>query len=109
MRIIKLLSDWMLVQEEPVDQTTAGGLLLPNPDAQAVRIGTVLQAGSGRRYRDRLIPMPDDIVGQRVVFFAGASDTSQGQKLKTMMVEGQRLIRLGDVLGIAEGATRITK
>lgn len=109
MNIIKLLSDWLLVEEEPVDRTTASGIILPNPDAQAVRIGVVLQAGSGRRYRDRTIPMPEDIVGQRVVFLAGASDTTQGQKLKTMLPNGRRLIRLGDVLGIAEGEVQVSK
>lgn len=109
MRILKLLSDWMVVEEEAVDRTTVSGIILPNPDAQPVRIGKVIQAGPGRRYTDRLIPMPEDIVGQRVVFLAGASDTKQGQTLKTLMDDGRRLIRLGDVLGIADGATRVTK
>lgn len=109
MQILKLLSDWMLVEDEPTEKVTSGGIIVVNPQDQPVRIGLVLQVGPGRRYTDRLIPMPDGMVGRRVVFLAGASDTKQGQMLKSYVMEGQRLIRLGDVLGIVEGETKVSK
>lgn len=109
MKIVKLLSDWLLIEEEPARERTSGGIILVNPDHEPIRIGKVLQAGSGRRYTDKTIPMPEDIVGQRVVFMAGASDTLQGKQLSEELPDNQRLIRLGDVLGIADGEVEIYK
>lgn len=109
MKIVKLLSDYMLVEVEPARTKTTGGIIIANPDHEAVRAGKVLMAGPGRKYSDKTIPMPDGIVGQRVVFMAGASDTMQGKQLAEELPDDQRLIRLGDVLAIVDADVEIHK
>lgn len=96
MRIKQLLSDYLLVKLEPAHETTEAGLIIVNPEHEPVRLGTVVMAGPGRRYRDKLVPMPEDIVGKRLVFMIAASDTRP--QLNSYVDEDQRLIRLGDVL-----------
>lgn len=108
MRILKLLSDWILVEEEPAKTATSGGIIIPIPENAPIRIGRALMVGPGRRYKDKFVPMQDGIVGERLIFLAAASDTKQGEQLKTKLNDKQRLIRLGDVLGIVSGATEIS-
>lgn len=99
-RIKKLLSDWLLVELEPTKERTAGGIILPDADKEPVRTGVVLMAGPGRRYIDKFVPMPEDIVGKRVSFMIAASHTKGGKQLRTHldMEDNRELIRLGDVL-----------
>ena len=107
MKILKLLSDHLLVAEDPPRIQTTGGIYLPNPKSEPIRTGRILMAGPGRRYIDKFIPMPDDMVGQRVVFMAAASDSKQGLQIRPLLEEGQRLIRLGDVLGVITGNVEV--
>jgi len=94
--IKRLLSDHMVVQVEPVQGFTQTGLVILHPEDEPVRVGTVVMAGPGRRYKDKLVPMPPDIMGKRVMFMVAASDTRP--QMSQYLDEGQRMIRLGDVL-----------
>lgn len=99
-RIVRLLSDWMLVELEPVSETTRGGIIKPDAAREPVRVGKVLMTGPGRMYIDKLVPMPEGIVGKRVAFMIAASQTKAGteRRFQLAMKDTQELIRLGDVL-----------
>lgn len=99
-KISRLFSDWMLVQLEPASGVTKGGIIKPGMYEEPIRTAHVLMAGPGRQYRDRFVPMPEDIIGQRVAFMIAASQTRQGQELRMhlSLPDNGELIRLGDVL-----------
>jgi len=59
MKIRKLLSDWMLIQLDPRKETTPGGII--RTSEQPVWTGVVQMAGPGRQYRDKFVPMEEDI------------------------------------------------
>jgi co-chaperonin GroES (HSP10) len=105
MRILKLLSDWVLVRLEPVKERASGVILTEN---EPVRIGEVLQTGPGRQYVDKFVPM-ELKVGDRVAFLIGSAETQQGQQLMHHLEEDLRLIRQGDVLLGVEGDVDIKK
>ena len=109
MKVVKLFSDWMVVEEEAAKTHTSGGLVIVHPEHAPIRTAKVLMAGPGRRYTDKFIPMPEDIVGQRVLFMIGASYTKQGQQINIELPDGQRFIRYGDVLGLVDGDVEVTK
>ena len=96
MLVKKLLSDYLIVQLEPAHEKTEGGIIILHPEHEPVRLGKVLMAGPGRRYKDKLVPMPEDIIGKRVMFMIAASDARP--QLSSYLDEGQRMIRLGDIL-----------
>lgn len=98
MKILKLLSDWMLVQLEPRKDHTVGGIFKPDTTIDPIWVGRILMIGSGRYYSDKFIPM-DCAVGERVCFMAAASDGHKpGIALLQYLNETQRLIRQSDVL-----------
>lgn len=110
-QILRLLSDWLLVQVEPEKRKTQGGIIIPDTTSEPVRIGRVVMAGPGRRYIDKLVPMPADIVGLRVAFMIAAAQTKQGKAVRSQLALNSELeiIRLGDVLFVVEGEVEITK
>jgi co-chaperonin GroES (HSP10) len=110
-RLRRLLSDWMLVELEPEKKMTAGGIIVPDTLEEPVRVGRVLMTGPGRRYVDKFVPMPEDIVGQRVAFMIAASQTKQGKQLRTRLSleDNEEIIRLGDVLVVVEEGVEVSR
>lgn len=102
-KLKRLLSDYMLVKIDHIPETTAGGILRVgqlSADKEPIRTGVVLMAGPGRRYIDKFVPMPENIIGMRVAFMIAASHTKNGQGLRQVlqMDDKHEVIRLGDVL-----------
>lgn len=111
-QLLRLLSDWMLVQLEREQEKSKGGIIIPDTARnEPVRVGRVLMVGPGRRYRDKFIPMPGDLIGQRVAFMIAASQTRQGQAVRTRLSlpEDQEIIRLGDVLLVVADGVEVSK
>ncbi len=100
MRKLRLLSDWLLVEIDPTEEKTSGGIIKLDKEADPIRTGVVVQAGPGRQYTDKLVPMEAGIVGKRLAFMMAATQTKAGEQLHTHLDMGEnfRLIRLGDVL-----------
>ena len=110
-RLVRLRSDWMLIELEPELKVTRGGLVKPDTHAEPVRVGRVLMAGPGREYTDTFVPMPEDIVGQRVAFLIAASQTKQGQSIRSTLSldDNHEIIRLGDVLLVVEEGVEVSR
>lgn len=107
MRIVRLLSDRLHVRLDPRKEKTAGGLVIPDTQAQPVRTGVILRRGPGRyvktrrgrtdEYRDVFRPMEAQ-TGERVAFLIGSVDTKSGQAVTHYLQEDERVIREDDVL-----------
>lgn len=100
-KILRLFSDWMLVELEPESRVSSGGILIPGTAwLEPIRLGKVVQAGPGRQYTDKVVPMPDNIIGKRMAFMIFASKTKQGLELRSRLQldEDYEIIRLGDCL-----------
>lgn len=111
-KIDRLLSDWMLVQLEPERVKTAGGIIIPDTaQNQPVRVGRVLSVGPGRRYVNKFVPMPNDLIGTRVAFMIAASQTKQGKAIRSRLSldEDHEIIRLGDVLAVVDEGVEVSK
>ena len=107
-KILRLLNDRMLVRVEPSKKTTPAGII--KPGAAPVWIGEVLMAGPGRHYKDKYVPMEDDIIGKRVAFLSAATDShEEGLLLKDHLAKDERIIRQSDILLVVEGEVDITK
>lgn len=107
-RLARLLSDYILVQLEPEQEKTAGGIIKLGPEP--VRTGHVLMVGPGRDYVDRFVPMPD-LIGKRIAFMIAASQTKKGQAVRRQLslADDQEVIRLGDVLFEVDEGVRVSK
>jgi len=105
MEIKQVLNDYLLVELEPVTEIR-NGLHLINAEDAAIKIAKVLDHGPGRFRKDVFHPIPT-IVGSRVVFMAGASDTRSGKQLQAMLSRNRRFIRYDDVLGIIDPDTKV--
>ncbi len=98
------LNDWVLVELEPVKETTRGGIIKVAPEP--IRTARVLAVGSGKQYPDLFVPTVVK-VGERVAFFAAATDTKQGRQVGYVLPENQELIRETDILMVVEGDVEI--
>jgi len=108
MKVVKLLSDWMLVKLDPRKKTTPGGII--RVTKQPVWTGVVEMAGPGRQYRDKFVPMEPDIVGQRVAFMSASTDGHRtGLSVVKHLEKGYRLVRMSDVLFVMNEPMEITK
>lgn len=96
MTSIRPLGDRILVEPIEQEESTSGGILLPETAKEKPQNGSVLAAGEGRRDEDGdRIPM-DVKVGDKVLFakYAGTEIKLDGKKLLIM--------KESDVLGIVE-------
>ncbi len=93
---IRPLGDRILVEPVEVEETIAGGLLLPETAKEKPQQGMVLAAGEGRRDDDGDRIEMDVKVGDRVLFakYAGTEIKLDGKKLLIM--------KESDILGIIE-------
>lgn len=102
-RIQRLRSDYMLVELDAIPERTAGGIIRVGSldrGKEPIRTGVVLMAGPGRRYTDKFVPMPNDVIGMRVAFMIAAAQTKGGRVLRDTLAldNDHEIIRLGDVL-----------
>lgn len=93
---IRPLGDRLLVEPIEAEETTAGGLLLPETAKEKPQQGNVLAAGEGRRDDSGKRIEMDVKVGDRVLFakYAGTEIKLDGKKLLIM--------KESDVLGIIQ-------
>lgn len=102
---LRPLSDWVLVDLDPVpgENASPGGIILPHP--ALIRTGVAKRVGPGRLYADGVYKRTDLRVGERVVFLAAVLDTKQGHQLAGMLGENEALVRESDVLFVDEEGT----
>lgn len=91
---------------------TEGGIIRPLIRQNPSRIGTVLRAGPGRRWKDRKTGKwsfwaMEAKPGDRVVFAAALLDVSQGKALAHVLDDNEAIIRETDVLLVIEQGTDI--
>ena len=90
------LHDRVLVERLESEETTPGGIILPDTAKEKPQQGNILAAGEGRRDDDgKRIPM-DVKAGDKVLFakYAGTEIKIDGKKLLIM--------KESDILGIVE-------
>jgi co-chaperonin GroES (HSP10) len=98
---VRPLHDWILVDLDPIPETSVQGIILVGAGAQRVRTGTVKRAGPGRRrHNGTLVPMSVEC-GEKVAFFRENLEHQQGKSITAIVQELEEntgLIREPDVL-----------
>ncbi len=90
----KPLGDRVIIKQDEVQETTAGGLLLTGSAKEKPQTGEIVAAGDGRYdTHGNLVPMPVS-VGQKVMYgkYSGNEITIEG--------EDYILCRVDDLLGV---------
>jgi chaperonin GroES len=92
------LHDRIIVEAAAKEQTTAGGIILPDTAQEKPQRGTVLAVGPGKRLDSGQLA-PVDVKAGDVVLYGKYSGTE-------VTVDGKDyvIIRAEDVLGVLEGA-----
>ncbi len=85
MRLVPL-GDKVIVRRWEGEETTAGGIVLPDTAKEKPQIGRVLSVGDGRRLKNGTLVPPQVHEGERVVFhrYAGNEVEVDGEKLLIM-------------------------
>lgn len=89
---IRPLSDRVLVKRVPHEETTTGGIIIPDVAKEKGQTGEILAVGEGRSDGERMLPMQVK-VGD-VVFFGKYAGTEVSSDLV--------IIREDEILGIVE-------
>ncbi len=91
---IRPLQDRLLIRRVDEEETTAGGIIIPDTAKEAPQEGAVVAAGKGKVRDDGNITALDVAVGDRVLFgkYAGTEVTLDG--------EDYVILREDDVLAI---------
>lgn len=95
--MIKPLHDKVLIKVEAEEDSTAGGILLPDAAKEKPQRGEVISVGDGRVTDDGKVVPVDVKVGETVIF-----SKYGGTEIK---VDGEDLVILGadDILAVEEG------
>ena len=95
--MIKPLHDKVLIKIEAEEDSTAGGILLPDTAKEEPQRGEVISVGDGRVTDDGKVVPVDVKVGETVIF-----SKYGGTEIK---VDGEDLVILGadDILAVEEG------
>jgi len=95
--MIKPLHDKVLIKIEAEEDSTAGGILLPDTAKEKPQRGEVISVGDGRVTDDGKVVPVDVKVGETVIF-----SKYGGTEIK---VDGEDLVILGadDILAVEEG------
>lgn len=106
------LRDVLLVRLEPERPVTAGGIIRPLVRQNPSRIGTVVRAGPGRRWKDKRTGKwsfwaMEAKPGDRVVFPAALLDVSQGKATAHVLGDDEALIRETDILLVLEQGAEV--
>ena len=93
---IRPLADRLLIEPIEVEETFAGGLVLPETAKEKPQQGNILAAGEGRRDENGKRIVMDVKTGDRVLFakYFGTEIKLEGKKLLIM--------KESDILGIVE-------
>ena len=93
---IKPLGDRIVVERLEAEETTKGGIVLPDTAKEKPKEGKVVAVGPGKLGDDGKRTKPDVRVGDRVIFasYAGTEVTIDDKELVIMREE--------DILGIVE-------
>jgi chaperonin GroES len=94
---IQPLQDRIVVEAAAKEQTTAGGIILPDTAQEKPQRGTVLAVGPGKRLDSGKIA-PVDVKAGDVVLYGKYSGTEVNVAGKDYVI-----LRAEDVLGIVEG------
>jgi co-chaperonin GroES (HSP10) len=100
---VRPLHDVLLIEVEPEEKTTGGGIIIPDTKQEPVRVGKVIAAGPGRWWKNRhtgkwAFHNMNAKVGERVAFMMANLQTKQGEQLCYLLDENQGLIKETDVL-----------
>ena len=80
---VKPLGDRVIIKQDAVEETTAGGLILAHDAKEKPQTGTVLAVGEGKLDKDgKLVPVPVK-VGDRVLYgkYGGTEVSVDGEDL----------------------------
>jgi chaperonin GroES len=93
---IRPLHDRVVVLREPEEQTSAGGIVIPNTAAEKPQKGKVVAVGDGKILDNGEKKRLDVKVGDEVLFgkYAGSEVKVDGQELLVMREE--------DIIGVIE-------
>lgn len=93
---IRPLQDRIIVKRIEEEETTAGGLIIPDTAKEKPQEGKVVAVGKGKVLEDGKIQKLDVKKGDRVLFskYAGTEITLEGEE--------RLILREDDVLGIVE-------
>ena len=97
------LHDRVLVRRIEEDDTTAGGIIIPDTAKEKPQEGEVLAAGSGNKAEDGTVTALDVKAGDLILFgkYSGNEVTIDGEELLIM--------EESDILGIIEPAKKSRK
>lgn len=81
-----MLGDRVMVRPDPVEEVTAGGIILPDTSKPTAVIGTVIALGEGMSDGEGNVKPPQVQVGDRVMFarYAGAGLSWKGEHFMVM-------------------------
>ena len=91
---IRPLQDRILIKRIDADQTTAGGIIIPDTAKEKPQEGLVIAVGPGKRNDQGDLQVPDVSIGDKVLFgkYAG-SEIKLGD-------ENHMIVREDEILGI---------
>ena len=97
------LHDRVLVRRIEEDETTAGGIIIPDTAKEKPQEGEVIAAGSGTKAEDGTVTALDVKAGDLILFgkYSGNEVTIDGEELLIM--------EESDILGIIEPAKKSRK
>ncbi len=106
---LRPLSDVLVVELEPPRTKTRGGLIRPDTKQHPIRVGRVLRAGPGRRWKSKatgkMVFWPMEAKpGERICFMAALLQTQQGRQIQGgyALGDNEALIRETDVLFVID-------
>jgi chaperonin GroES len=93
---VRPLNDRIIVKGIDEEETTAGGIIIPDTAKEKPQEGKVIAVGAGRREDGKVIPV-DLKAGDKVLYgkYAGTEIKIDG--------EDHLILREDDVLGVVEG------
>jgi len=93
---VRPLNDRIIVKGIAEEETTAGGIIIPDTAKEKPQEGKVIAVGAGRREDGKIIPV-DLKTGDKVLYgkYAGTEIKIDG--------EDHLILREDDVLGVVEG------
>jgi len=85
---LKVLGDHVLIKAD-AEETTRGGILLPDTAREKPQRGTVIAVGEGRRLDNGKVVPLELKVGDRVIFskYGGTEVTDSGDELLVMGID----------------------